>query len=172
MGHSMTAIYGSSRIPIGASPDRDWYILHQPGTMSAQEVWLSRDNGSLVPPMQQSPQWLSEVVDDLLDWANEPAGWDSYGASRISPYAVSAAVRFLNAVALFGVSRPFVTGDSDGGVTGSWDSDRYSMQLDFHESAIDLFIWDKYADEQWEGPLNSAVDRLGPVLWYLSRCGV
>lgn len=153
----------------GAPTDR--LIPTAGASMSAQDVWLSRDTGSLVPPQRPNPSWIVDVIDDLLDWLNEPQGWDSYGASSISPWAVASAARFLRGIAEYGVPRPFITGNSDGGITGSWESDRYSVQLDFHESSIDLFFWDKYVDEQWEGSLSSAVDRLGPILWYLSYGG-
>jgi hypothetical protein len=170
MGRSVTATDERFRSSDQGTP-ADWLNSTAGTTMSAQDVWLSRDTGSLIPPRRRSPTWLADVIDDLLDWLNEPEGWDSYSASSISPGAVSTAARFLRGIATYGVPRPFITGDSDGGVSGSWESDRYSVQLDFHEASIDLFFWDKYVDEQWEGSLNSAVDRLGPILWYLSHGG-
>ncbi len=138
-------------------------------TISAQYVWLASGTGNLVPPKGAWPSWLADTIDDLLDWLNQREGWDSYSANRISPRAVSIAFQFLRGISHYGIPRPFITGDTDGGISSSWESDRYSVQVDFHANSIDVFYWDKYIDEQWEGPLASAIDRLGPVLWYLSH---
>lgn len=138
-------------------------------TISAQDVWFSGSTGSLIPPTKLRPSWLVDVVDDMLDWLNQSEGWDSYSAERISPRAVANAAQFLRGIASFGIPRPFISGDSDGAVSSSWDSDRYSVQIDFHDSSADLFLWDKYVDEQWEGPMASEISRLAPVLWYLSH---
>jgi hypothetical protein len=150
----------------------EWLEPSTDSTMSTQEVWLSEGTGGLIPPARASQSWLTHVIDDLLDWLNLPGGWDSYEANQISAVAVASAARFLRAIAPFGITRPFVTGDSEGGISISWDSDRYSVQIDFHDSSIDVFLCDKYVDEQWEGPIGPNVERLGPILWYLSHSGV
>lgn len=170
MGDSVTATDERFQGSEQGAPS-DWLTSASATSMSLQDVWVSADTGSLIPPRKPSPSWLPDVVDDLLDWLNEPQGWDSYGASSISSQAVRTAERFLRAIVPFGIPRPFMTGDSDGGVTGSWESDRYSLQLDFHDRAIDLFFLDKYADEQWEGSIEAGVERLGPILWDLSHGG-
>lgn len=153
------------------------FNLPAPGTVffgtsaaiSGQSLWIVGGTGDLIPPKPSGASWVTDAVDDMLDWLNQGQGWDSYGAERISAKAVSNAAGILRELSGFGVPRPFITGDADGGISAAWESDRYSVQLDFFASGITLFYWDKYRDEQAEGPLELTMNKLGPILWYLSH---
>jgi hypothetical protein len=137
--------------------------------ISGRSLWVVGETGSLIPPRPTGATWLASAVDDMLDWLNQGEGWDSYGAERISAEAVSRAANILRDLSCYGVPRPFITGDVDGGIGASWESDRYSVQLSFSAAAVSLFYWDKYRDEQSEGPLELTMDKFGPILWYLSH---
>jgi len=157
-GHSAFDMHGPGTVAFGTS-----------AAISGHSLWIVGGTGGLIPPKPTGASWVSDAVDDMLDWLNQGEGWDSYGAERISPAAVSKAAEILRELSCYGVPRPFVTGEADGGISAAWESDRYSVQLDFYTSGITLFYWDKYRDEQAEGPLELTMEKFGPILWYLSH---
>lgn len=137
-------------------------------TISGRHVWLAEGTGNVVPPRQPQASWLSGAVDDVLEWLTEGEGWDSYGAAQISSAVVATTYRLLSVLSRYGMPRPFISGTSEGGLETSWDSDRYSVQIQVGPSDLEAFVWDRTANVQWEGTVSGDASELGEALLYLS----
>jgi len=132
-------------------------------TLTGSELSLVSGSGDIVS-LQRSAPWLSPAFDDLLRWIDQPEGWDSYGASRISPGSVRLAYRILEAISQFDIPRPLVAGTPDGGIACEWVDRELSVQVTVERGDVDVFIWDKRRGEESEGPLASMVDEFSRAL--------
>ncbi len=78
---------------------------------------------------QDPPAWLVPTARALVDLLNLPSGWDSYGAARVAPSHVRAALQFLSCIMRDDSPTPAVVPTNRGGV-----------QLEWHTGGIDLEI--------------------------------
>lgn len=77
----------------------------------------------------EPPVWLPDLLAEIAELGQLNENWDSYGARRIDPRCVEAAVNLLHAVLDVATPRPTVVPTSRGGV-----------QLEWHRGGIDLEI--------------------------------
>jgi hypothetical protein len=136
--------------------------------VSGRELWFVGASGGLTRPMSDT-SWLPEVTDALLRWLNEPEGWDSYGANRISPQAVRVAHRLLKVLSRYSLPEPLITGTPEGGISFEWSNQEWALQVDVECNMPTLFLWDKERDDQWEGPLEHLPLEIGYALQSLSN---
>jgi hypothetical protein len=144
-------------------------VLRKDATLSSQGIWIVSSSGSLVRDDHKA-NWLERATDDLLHWLNEPDGWDSYGANRITLQAVRRAHTILKGLAQFDIPAPLISGTSEGGVSCDWDADDLAVQINVESNLQEssVFIWDKISGQEREGSLEALVEELADALWRLS----
>jgi hypothetical protein len=81
------------------------------------------------PLKSGEPVWRTAITERMERLLELPENWDSYGASRIDPRAVAAAVELLDTAMRADTPEPTVVPSPRGGV-----------QLEWHTHSIDLEI--------------------------------
>lgn len=96
------------------------------------------------------PAWLPSVlrtVDVLLDL---PAGWNSYGAPRIDPHAVEAALRLLLATMQPNTLAPSVVPTVRGGVQLEWHASGVDLEVELTPSGYVSAAYEDDEGQEWE----------------------
>lgn len=115
--------------------DRDAFVddaqALSTATLSGEPIRYSLGEGHrlLIEIPEGAPDWLLPTVQAMGHLLTLESGWDSYGAARIHPENVEAALRLLLNVMKEATPAPSVVPTSSGGV-----------QLEWHVSGVDLEI--------------------------------
>ncbi len=76
-----------------------------------------------------------------------PMGWDSYGASALSPIVVGTAFRFLDQFMTDDMPCPQLVPTSHGGVNVEWHlNDGCDIEVEFHDGAIEALVADQHGE--------------------------
>lgn len=93
--------------------------------------------------------WLLDSLYDIELIANQPPGWDGFGAYPATSRAVLRALEFLTELHVL-VSRPRLVGTAEGGIQVEWYKEGRDFTVEFHpDGRSDVFYSD--GTTSWEG---------------------
>lgn len=117
----------------------------------------------------QAP-WLDQVSANLRELRHLKAGWDSYGAPRITGRAIRRMVSLLEDVATASTPAPSIAPTSEGGVQVEWHEGGMDLELrSDSDGHIYAFMRQPSVGEEWDDLLPSAdlaaawLDRIATV---------
>jgi len=105
----------------------------------------------------EEPAWLPPTVHAVDVLLGLPAGWNSYGAPRIDPHAVEAALRLLLATMQPDTLPPSVVPTVRGGVQLEWHASGVDLEVDVTPSGHVSAAYEDDEGQEWEA------DPLGDV---------
>lgn len=113
------------------------------------------------------PVWWEHLSQRAGELLHLPLGWDSYGASVLSPVAVEAAFRFLGRFMADDLPTPELIPTSLGGVNVEWHlSEGCDIEIEFHDDGgmEALIVNDDEESVFPRGSDPSAIVEVVPVL--------
>lgn len=107
--------------------------------------------------IREVPARLWPVVEQLVQLATLPPGWNSYNGRAVTPAAIRAALQLLVELG-WGGPLPTVSPTAPGGVQLEWGSDDYGVELEIRPNATIAVL--VRADEftEWESEITGAAD--------------
>jgi len=115
----------------------------------------------------EEQDWRLEfVVRRLIDLAELPPNWNTYGAPPISEYALSSAMQFAgNFLIKHCVPLPDIIPTSDGRVQFEWHRNAIDLEIEFGAgSEIDLVFEDLNSGQECERTLTTDLSSVRPIL--------
>lgn len=127
-----------------------------------------------VPGVTWSPEsWLDQAMLELSAVGALPPGWDSYGASAISPSAISVAEQLLKLLADHNAPRPALVPTSDGGIQIEWYGADVEIQLEIDPDPNEVYLFYRNVETgmSWHGKPGDEPEPLNKLLWQISFHG-
>jgi hypothetical protein len=113
-------------------------------------------------------EWLLNALRDLTRLTQLPAGWDGYGAKRVSTKAFERAVQVLANPDLESAPPPLVTATTTGGVVCEWRGGKVELQIEVNPTGVvDTYIVDGNSGTEWETSYGEEPDGLAKWAWKL-----
>jgi hypothetical protein len=118
----------------------------------------------------EPPAWLVRVLPVVGDVLSLPPNWDSYGAPRVAPACVAAALRWLVETLRDDTPTPSIVPTSRGGVQIEWHTRGIDMEIEVvTPSRMRGAYEDHRTGHSWEADLKLDPKRLMDALATLSR---
>jgi hypothetical protein len=116
------------------------------------------------------PRWIVPTVQTLGELLSLPPNWDSYGAPRVDPSYVEAALRLALDVMRDDTPVPSVVPTSRGGVQLEWHTRGIDLEVEFvTPSQWHGLYEDQRTGAAWEADLTRDLKRLTDAIAALSR---
>lgn len=154
--------------------DRDAFVddtrALSTATLSGEPIryFLGEGHRLLVEMPEGAPDWLLPTVQAMGHLLTLQSGWDSYGAERIRPENVEAALRVLFSVMEEGTPAPSVVPTSSGGVQLEWHVSDVDLEVEtLSTQRFSVFFEDHRSDEEPEEV--EMVSDLRPLTKWISR---
>jgi hypothetical protein len=96
------------------------------------------------------PAWLPSVLRAVDVLLGLPTGWNSYGAPRIDPHAVEAALRLLLATMQPDTLAPSVVPTVRGGVQLEWHASGVDLEVEVTPSGHVSVAYEDDEGQEWE----------------------
>lgn len=120
--------------------------------------------------MGSPPAWMLPTLQSIGELLSLPENWDSYGASRIKPDLVNAAITFLLETMLVHTPTPSVVPTSAGGVQVEWHTKGIDLEVEFITSSrLRACFEDRRTDRSWEQELSSNLSDVADAIASLSQ---
>src|SRR5690242_17273674 len=113
---------------IRTKPHDGWtWMRSSPAASSSREVLAASSVGQTDDaPL---PAWLGCFTSRVAELTHLPDGWDSYGASALSPEVVSILFQLLQGYAFAIQSPPVISVNDEGGLVAEWETSLFSLDL-------------------------------------------
>jgi len=116
------------------------------------------------------PTWMVPTLQSMGELLSLPENWDSYGALRVSPDRVNAAMTFMLETTLADTPVPSVVPTSSGGVQIEWHTKGIDLEVEFVTSSrLRAFFEDRRTGRCWERDLSSDLSDVAEAIATLSR---
>ncbi|GJM23623.1 MAG: hypothetical protein DHS20C16_00380 [Phycisphaerae bacterium] len=141
--------------------------LSEPVQRSWSGTYRLGDYGSLVVSVQAPPpNWVIPTLQAMGELLELRTDWDSYGAKRINPSHVIAAINLLTLVMTENIPIPSVVPTSCGGVQLEWHTNGIDLEISTVSSYRFLVSFENSGEEkEWEltADLNDLVECLSKL---------
>jgi hypothetical protein len=121
-------------------------------------------------PSLPDPAWVAPTEDAMRKLSLLRENWDTYGAPRIDPAMINAALTLLQQVMRSDTPAPSVVPTSRGGVQLEWHTKGIDMELEFLTPAHShLMFDDQRTSTAWEAEITSDLSQFAQAIALLSR---
>ena len=129
------------------------------------------DQTQSIPPLPElNNPLLRETLLRIIDFGRLPSNWDSYGARKIEPQSVAAAIKFLIHETPGSLPLPSVVPTTAGGVQLEWHCNGVDLEVAFcSPSLIEVWFEDLENGCQSEFSISDDFQPLAPLFDRLSR---
>jgi hypothetical protein len=126
---------------------------------------LSGDEGwaLVIDATEPLGSWVEDVAQRVFYLLSLPEGWDSYGARRVNPDAITEALRLLGEAMSAGqdIQLPDLTPGPNGEIQLDWHRDGTILEVDISDpTSATVFFHDEATGAEWESNLAEIRRRL------------
>lgn len=114
---------------------------------------------------RDKPEWFIPTVKALTELLQLPEDWNSYGAPRVDPYSIAAAISLLASIMRDDSPPPAVVPTGRGGVQLEWHLSNRDLEVELLPGGRILVCYEDLIEQtEWEGELTTDLDAIRKLL--------
>lgn len=167
--------FSADRETSGLLTDWEWEVsdpgIPPQGGPRPTEFRIPFDRGDLILAFDRNPPaWAEPMMKSAARLLALPSNWDSYGASRINPQCIRAALELARRFFCDETPPPSVVPTCSGGVQLEWHKGGIDLEIEFlSPTHLGVLFEDCTDGTSWEKELTQPTADLGPVEEALTR---